>query len=85
MSFMELGIKRTVFARIAAGCGCLCGVMGLLAAITNDSSGLTPHGWGIGGILFLLLAVFVLLDGVVSLERYERMAGNVRRKHEIPS
>jgi hypothetical protein len=30
---------------------------------------LSPHGWGTGGLLLLLFAVFVVLDGAVSLER----------------
>ena len=78
---MQPGLKRTLIARIAAGLGCLSGFLGLLAAITDDKSGLTPHGWGIGGILFLLLAIFILVDGVVS---FERVARN-RRKAESAS
>ena len=66
---MEPGLKRTIIARIAAGFGCLSGAIGLLSAITNDSWGLTPHGWGIGGILLLLMALFVLVDGVVSFAK----------------
>jgi len=77
---MEPGLKRTLIARIAAGLGCLSGFLGFLSAITSDALGLTPHGWGIGGILFLLLAVFILVDGVVSFERVARKA--VKRKME---
>jgi len=66
---MEPGLKRTIIARLAAGFGCLSGAIGLLSAITNDLWGLTPHGWGIGGILFLLIALFVLVDGMVSFEK----------------
>jgi hypothetical protein len=65
-------------ARIAAGFGCLSGAIGLLVAITNDPWGLTPHGWGIGGILLLLIALFVLVDGVVSFEKFRP---SVVRKH----
>jgi hypothetical protein len=67
---MEPGLKRTIIARIAAVFGCLSGGIGLLSAITNDPWGLTPHGWGIGGILLLLIALFVLVDGVVSFEKF---------------
>ncbi len=66
---MEAGAKRTVIARIAAGLGALCGVMGGMAASTKDPWLFTPHGWGIGGILLLLIAIFLLLDGVVSFEK----------------
>jgi hypothetical protein len=75
---MEPGLKRTIIARIAAGFGCLSGAIGLLVAITNDPWGLTPHGWGIGGILLLLIALFVLVDGVVSFEKFRP---SVVRKH----
>jgi hypothetical protein len=30
---------------------------------------LAPHGWGIGGILLMLIALFVLVDGMVSFEK----------------
>ena len=66
---MEAGAKRTIIARIMAGLGTLCGIIGGQAAITNDPWWFTPHGWGIGGILLLLIAIFVLLDGVVSFEK----------------
>lgn len=66
---MEAGAKRTMIARIAAGLGTLCGIFGGLASTTKDPWWFTPHGWGIGGILLLLLAIFLLLDGVVSFEK----------------
>lgn len=66
---MEPGLKRTTIARIAAGLGCLCGAIGLLTSIMNYMWVLTPHGWGTGGTLLLLIAMFVLVDGVVSFEK----------------
>jgi hypothetical protein len=30
---------------------------------------LAPHGWGNGAILLLLIALFVLVDGMVSFEK----------------
>ena len=63
---MEPGIKRTTIARIAAALGCLCGAIGFLSSIMNKPWGLTPHGWGLGGILLLLIALFVLFDGAIS-------------------
>ena len=66
---MEVGLKRTTIARIAAGLGSLCGAIGLLTAITGSPMKLAPHGWGIGGILFLLIAVYVLVDGMVAFEK----------------
>jgi uncharacterized protein (DUF58 family) len=66
---MEPGLKRTTIARIAAALGCLSGAIGLLAAITNQPLWLAPHGSGIGAILLLLIALFVLVDGMVSFAK----------------
>ncbi len=35
----------------------------------NVPWGLAPHGWGIRPILLQLIALFVLVDGVVSFEK----------------
>jgi hypothetical protein len=66
---METGFRRTSLGRIAAALGCLCGAIGLLTGISRSVWVLSPHGWGTGGVLLLLVAVFVLLDGALSLER----------------
>lgn len=66
---IEPGLKGTTIARIAAASGCLCGAIGLLAAITHQPLWLAPHGWGKGAILLLLIALFVLVDGMVSFEK----------------
>ena len=66
---MEVGLKRTTIARIAASLGSLCGVIGLLSAIIQKPMGLAPHGWGVGSILLVLIAIYVLVDGVVSFEK----------------
>ena len=70
---MERGYRRTIIARIAAGFGTLCGANAVLSAITNDFwLGLTPHGWGIGGILLVLIGIFLLFDGIVSYGKFGR-------------
>lgn len=66
---MEAGAKRTLIARIAAGLGAICGIIGGLVGTTKEPWLFTPRGWGIGGILLLLIAIFLLLDGVVSFEK----------------
>ena len=74
---MEPGHRRTIMARTAAGLGTLCGANALLSAITNDFwLGLTPHGWGIGGILLVLIAIFLLFDGIVSYGKFGRPAAD---------
>jgi hypothetical protein len=66
---MEPGFRRATVGRVAAALGCLCGAIGLLTGATRSVWVLSPHGWGTGGVLLLLLAVFVVLDGAVSFER----------------
>lgn len=66
---MEVGIKRTTIARIAAVLGSLCGVIGLLTSMTKNMLMLAPHGWGVGSILLMLIALYVLVDGMVSYEK----------------
>jgi hypothetical protein len=66
---MEPGFRRAAVGRVAAALGCLCGAIGLLTGVTRSVWMLSPHGWGTGGVLLLLLAVFVVLDGAVSFER----------------
>lgn len=78
---MEAGAKRTIIARIMAGLGTLCGMIGGLAGTTNDPWWFTPRGWGIGGILLLLLAIFLLLDGVVSFEKSD--SGQTPRRSSV--
>jgi hypothetical protein len=66
---MEVGVKRTTIARVAAALGSLCGAIGLLGATTKNELILAPHGWGVGGILLLLIALYVLADGMISFEK----------------
>jgi hypothetical protein len=66
---MEPGFRRTTIGRIAAALACVCGTIGLLTGVSRSVWVLSPHGWGTGGVLLLLLAVFVLLDAAVSFER----------------
>lgn len=73
---MEVGLKRTTIARIAAGLGTLCGAIGLLSALTNSQFGFAPHGWGLGGMLLLLVALYVLVDGMVSFEKSRFTVGS---------
>jgi len=65
---MEVGVKRTTIARIAAALGTLCGAMGLLTTMMPLTP-LAPHGWGTGGVLLLLIALYVLADGMISFEK----------------
>ena len=66
---MEVGLKRTTIARIAAALGTLCGAIGLLSAMTRSQIGFAPYGWGVGGMLLLLVGLYVLGEGMVAFEK----------------
>ncbi|MBI4402302.1 MAG: hypothetical protein HY581_11795 [Nitrospirae bacterium] len=70
---MIVGYKRTVIARIGAALGFVCGLLGLLAGLTNHTWKLGSIGWFTGGALLTLIAVFVLVDGAVAFQK-ARMA-----------
>ena len=53
-------------ARAAAGFGFLCGVLGLIAGVTEHVWKLGPTGWFAGGALLTLLALFSLLEGSIT-------------------
>ncbi len=66
---MEIGAKRTMVARIAAGFSFVCGVLGLLAGLTDHLWKLGPIGWFTGGGLLILIAVYVLIDGAIAFQK----------------
>ena len=65
----DVGCKRTVIARLGAALGFVCGVLGLLAALTDHTWKLGPGRWIEGGILITLIGMFALLDGMFSFQR----------------
>ncbi len=66
---MAIGEKRTMVARICAALGFLCGVIGLLAGLTQHVWKLGPLGWFTGGALLTLLAVYALVDGAIAFQK----------------
>lgn len=66
---MAIGEKRTMMARVGAALGFLCGVIGLLAGLTEHAWKLGPLGWFTGGTLLTLLAVYALVDGAIAFEK----------------
>ncbi len=68
---MAIGEKRTIVARIGAALGFLCGVIGLLAGLTQHVWKLGPLGWFTGGTLLTLLAVYALVDGAIASQKSE--------------
>ena len=66
---MAIGEKRTTVARIGAALGFACGVIGLLAGLTDHVWKLGPLGWFTGGTLLTLLALYALVDGAAALQK----------------
>ena len=66
---MAVGEKRTMVARIGAALGFLCGVIGLLAGLTQPVWNLGPLEWFTGGTLLTLLAVYALVDGAIAFQK----------------
>jgi len=66
---MGPGMKRTPSARSAAALGVLCGLLGLLAGLLDQTWKLGTIGWFTGGVLLLLIALFVLLDAAVAIQK----------------
>ncbi|MFO0707748.1 MAG: hypothetical protein U0412_12930 [Nitrospira sp.] len=64
---MEIGSTRTLIARVLACLGFLCGVIGLIAGVLDRILKLAPWGWFTGGILLMMIALFILLDGALAI------------------
>ena len=63
---MRVGFRRMLVGRIMAALGFVCGVIGLLAALTDHTWKLWPMGWFTGGGLLTLVALFLLLAGAIA-------------------
>ncbi len=66
---MIIGFKRTLAARIGAALGFLCGLIGLLAGLTDHTWKLWPVGWFTGGALLMVIALFLLADGAIAFQK----------------
>lgn len=67
---MEQGSLRILIARILACIGFVCGVIGLVAGIEDRILKLAPWGWFTGGILLMMIALFILLDGAIAFQKF---------------
>lgn len=63
---MPVGCKRILVGRIGAVLALACGVIGLVAGMTDHSWKLEPMGWFQGGTLLGLLSVCALVDAAVA-------------------
>jgi hypothetical protein len=63
---MPVGCKRTLLGRIGAVLGFACGVIGLVASLTDHTWKLGSFGWFTGGALLALVSLFLLLDAAIA-------------------
>ena len=66
---MPVGCKRILIGRIGAALGLACGVIGLVAGLTDHALKLWPMGWFTGGTLLTLIALFAFVDGVIASQK----------------
>jgi len=66
---MRLGSKRTLAARLMAGAGSLCGILGFTMPPTADPAGLAAFQWFVSGTLLLVLAVYLLANASVAVQK----------------
>lgn len=66
---MTLGSKRTLIARLLAGAGGICGIVGFTTSPTADPAGLAAFHRFASGTLLLVLAVYLLADGAVAFQK----------------
>ncbi|MGH7259516.1 MAG: hypothetical protein ACREI9_02395 [Nitrospiraceae bacterium] len=66
---MPVGYKRILIGRIGAALGFVCGVIGLVAGLTDHVWKLWPTGWFTGGTLLTLIALLLFVDGVIASQK----------------
>lgn len=66
---MRVGYKRTLIARFGAALGFVCGLIGLLAGLTDHTWKLGAIGWFTGGGLLAIIALFILVDGAIAFQK----------------
>lgn len=63
------GTKRTLVARLMAGAGCICGVLGFTMPPASQTAGSADFNWLAGGTVLILFAVYLLADGAVAFQK----------------
>jgi hypothetical protein len=65
---MRVGYKRALIARIGVVLGFVCGLIGLLAGLTDHTWKLGSVGWFTGGALLTIIALCLLVESTIALQ-----------------
>ena len=66
---MMPGGKRTLIARLMAGSGCICGILGFMMPPTSQMAGPADLNWFAAGTVLIVFAVYLLADGAVAFQK----------------
>ncbi len=66
---MVPGGKRTLIARLMAGAGCICGILGFSMPPTAQMTGPADFDWFAAGSVLIVFAVYLLVDGAVAFQK----------------
>ena len=66
---MMPGRKRTLVARLMAGAGCLCGIMGFSMPPTAQMAGPAEFDWFAAATVLIVFAVYLLVDGAIAFQK----------------
>ncbi|MEX5212972.1 MAG: hypothetical protein NW703_02300 [Nitrospiraceae bacterium] len=66
---MMPGRKRTLVARVLAGAGCVCGIVGFTMPPTAQMAGPADLDWFAAGTVLIVFAVYLLVDGAVAFQK----------------
>ena len=66
---MMPGRKRTLVARLMAGAGCVCGILGFTMPPTAQMAGPADFDWFAAGTVLIVFAVYLLVDGAVAFQK----------------
>lgn len=66
---MMPGAKRTLIARLMAGAGCICGVLGFTMPPASQMAGPADFNWFAAGTVLIVFAIYLLTDGAVAFQK----------------
>jgi hypothetical protein len=66
---MMPGRKRTLVARLMAGAGCVCGIVGFTMPPTAQMAGPAEFDWFAAATVLIVFAIYLLVDGAIAFQK----------------